>query len=912
VRTIPIIAVFAVATLLACGDDQTVSEAPDLSRPEPDASGDIADADVAILDASEDLELEPDLALDPDADTDSDAVPDVVATDIEGVFPGQPEDPCLEGGDGARGVISFAGEQPLIGATVALVGVDFKHLGVTDGDGAYYVRVPDCAVHDVLVARYDSTAYPSQPSLVDLPLGEADPLEEEPEWEIPLVRVEGTIVDVLSAPISGALLEAELLDGRVRVYNEHAADDVGAFGVYLVPWSDAPYDMTARGPQGGDKTYRTATLRILIEDPPPEPSVFTLFEERCPVAGPIRTSEGIPLNWLYMTVEGEPYPDGLTYLSFDPGFYYERDEPDVVTESLPLQCGTQRVRLWNAIWTDPNWPCIDERSPDQLCINGYPLLWDETVTEASDGFEIPVVRVSGEITDEMDVLLSDVTVRFEARYRWGEGAFDTVTVFNEAVTDDGYYSMVLLAYPDIVYDVTARIRDDDPRPLGEFEGVAAVSEATAFDIEMPEAPPRCVLTGTVHSSEGRAFSEILTSWRGNDFESGESLYVDPPLNFFSPEPETWHRDGFPDESIPFVPLFCGEHDLELHSVDWPSCYLSPDEVCFSLFPWWNNEPIEEPLSDGLEIPVVHLSGFVRGPDSEPVEGVAVSATYQVGFFNFAQNANGTDATGLYDFVVLPDTPWSVAVSIADDHPQVDDYWAPEPVTIESGPTGTALSIELLEGPDRCRLGGEVVTSDGVPLERLILLHYGPWYGLLGWEFWSDEPGAYYRRGNETTVLDAIPLVCGEQDLRLLSRRSSFNPSCFNDERFDQPCLSNYAVWQGVDMSDDVDGVEIPVVTISGRVTLDGTDPIEGARVEASGTVFRAGAGPDDPPVRVGGVSNHAVTRTDGTYDLVVVPTEFSDYTITITTPIAIDLGQITATETITDDTEVDADFSSEE
>jgi hypothetical protein len=878
------------------GDD--VDDAADVAE-EPDSADLLDGGDAANPDADADADAAPDLAVDvaPDvvADVVADVVPDTEDDVIEPIFPRDPDAPCTDGGNGARGVVRFGDGVPLYRAIVSLSGPGFEHLGITDEEGGFYIRVPCGEV--TAEVTFESANYPVHPTLTALPLGEFDASVDEPTFDIPLVAVSGEIIDVRSLPIAGARLQGELVDGDIRVFNEAEADEEGLATVQLVPWSDAPYRLTALGPEDSDKSYRSATLTVLIGDPPPEPSTFVLYEDRCPAPGPVRTSEGTPLDWLYIQVDGEPYPERIIYFSFDRGFYYEQTDPDTVTEGLPLQCGVQSVKLWNAIWVNPDWPCIDHRFPDQLCLSNYPIFDEALVAEPLEGIVIPVVRVGGEVRDEGGELQDEVTVRYEATYQWGDSSSERLTVFNEAVTDDGYYNMVVLAYPDIEYRVTTRIRDDDPRPLGELEAFYFVSEATNIDLTLPEAPPRCILGDTIHSSEGRDFHEIRTDWFGFDSETGEALYPSQPVRFFSPEPGRYHRVGFEDEEIDFVPLLCGDHSLSLHSVDWPGCGSSPDEICFSAFPWWNREPVEEPMLDGLEIPVVHLSGFVRGPDGEAVAGVGVSATYPVGFFNFATNSTGTDARGLYDLVVLPNTPWQVSASIPDDHPQLDDYWPPDVVNFESGEFGGQVNLTLLEGPERCRLSGPVTTSDGVELNRLTFNHYSPWYGLTGWEFRSDLPAEYYRGTDADAVRDVIPLVCGEQSLYITSRLNTSLPSCFNTERWREPCLSNYAYWNGYDLTEPEHGLEIPVVTITGRVTQDGETPIALATVSVDGRI------------EAGRVFNQTVTRPDGTYSVVVVPSETREYVITITTPLDVDLGQVEFREIVDGDTVVDADFS---
>ncbi len=924
-----------------CSDEAgpAVETEPDAEQREDRAP--LEDAD-SVEDQSEEV-IPDDVVADPitqeiTPDLNAD-IPD--AASEEGFFPDPAEGECVDGGNGARGRLAFDDGEPLVGATVALIVDGEKRLGDTDEEGGFFVQAP-CEEIFVEVLEFDSENYPAHPSLTNLPLGTFDASAQQPTFVVPLVTVEGVILDVLGNPIPEARLEADMDDSPVRIYNEQVAHEDGTFAVQLVPWRNAPYRLTARGPQGGDKNYRSATLTIVIVESPSEPTTFVLYEDRCAAPGPVRTSEGTPLEWLYIRVEGEPYEDSVVYYSFDPGFFYDRTQPEVITEELPLFCGTQSMNIWNAIWTDPNWPCQNIANPDQLCMNNYPVHRDLEITEPiEDGIVIPVARARGLVTYDAHgtgtgTPQENVTVRYEARYRWGPGPWDTLTVFNETTTGStGAYSMVVLPYPDIEYTVTARIRDTDIRPLGEFEDVVIVSNDTDFDIEMPEALPQCVMTGTVHSTEGRDFNEILLNWEGTHstqvldgeevlFDIGDDLYVDPPFRYFSPEPTRYYRWGFPEDEISFIPLLCGDHSVNLHSVDWPGCGGSLDEICFNGFQWWGgggwhtpgSVSIEDSL-DGLEVPVAHLSGFVTDPSGQPVEGIGVSAMLPQGLFSFAMNSTGTDSAGLYDFVVLPEDTWMVSLSMGDDHPRLDDLWPPEPVEIEVPNTGGQANIEMLEGPERCRLSGAITAvpvdemgdPEGVELERLRFNFYGPWYGMFGWDFRSDEPSVYYRYGNNALLMEAIPLVCGPQTFAASSRRNSFYPSCSNPERFDQPCLSSYAFWQNEDVQEDVDGFEIPVVYIYGTVTRDGETPIEGALVQVVGTVKIDGE-EEDTTVVMGGVSNETVTRSDGTYRMAVVPSR-EPYALTITTPLTDDLGLIESsvctleTETIiVDDEEV--------
>jgi hypothetical protein len=908
-----------------CGDDTIpegasdagVGVAEDVRRDGPrPADADVGEGDTVALDSSD---APGDALLDPSVDLETLSY-DVT---LDSVIPPEPTGACVEGGDGARGRIEFEDGTPLAAATVALIVEGRKHLGLTDEDGQFFIQAP-CTYLPVEVALFESTNYPIHPSLWNLPVGRFDAATEEPTFIVDLVTVTGVIIDIHEEPIADARLEASLTDGVVSVYNEEEADELGQFAVNVVPWSGGPYNLTARGPQDSNKRYRTATLIVVVDDPPPDPSTFKLFEDRCEVYGTIRTSEGTALEWLYLRVEGEPYPDGAkTYFSFLPGNYYERGEPDVLYDNLPLWCGTQTFRFWNAVWLDPSWPCRDHSKPDQLCLNNYPMWLDREIVAPSDeGVEIRVVRIAGVVTDDSDdpTPQRDVTVRVEASYQWGENSWDRLTVFNETVTDrDGEYSMVVLPLEDAAYTVTTRIRDDDARPLGEYDDSFTVTEPTHYDIALPEAPPRCVIEGTVHSSEGRDFNEVLVYFQGTEIESLDPLYVDPPWYFFTEEPEVWYRYSFPDEEVPFVPMLCGIHDLWLHSADWPSCNVSPDEICFTSWPWWDDEVVDEPIPDGIEIPVVHVSGHVTTEETgEPVEGAVVSAMAGFPPFFMATNLNGTDATGLYDFVVMPGMEWGVSVAVGDDHPMNLD------------PVGTTMVIndaveinfEMPPGPDRCPLSGTVHTSEGVDLQLMEFQHYGAMYGMSGWVFRYDEPGLFYRYGLDSILLDAIPLICsinnmdeddeeylGPQDMVLRSRRSSYNPSCQDSVNFDQICLDSFDWWAAIDLIEPVHGIEIPVVWVTGQVTLDGDGPIQNATIEAGATIFVEN---DDGETtrRAGHVSNYAVTRPDGSYRLVVYPSELSEYQITITTPLDLDLGQITHRVTIFEDTVVDADFSS--
>lgn len=929
-EALPYLFLFLFSSLvLSCSDD------PQIDGDGADAGGDDARRDVTADDVADEEAAEEDIVesdLVDVVEVVEDVVEDtpIVLPDVpddlgEGYFPDDPSGPCIDDGDGARGRITFPDGTALAGATVGILVDGEKRLGELDDEGTFFVLSP-CEEVVVEISIFESVNYPAHPSLFNLPIGRFDAAAEEPTFVVPLVTVEGVILDVNTEPIPEARLNAELDDSPVRVYNEQIAGEGGEFAVRLVPWPHGPYDLTALGPEDSSKNFRSATLSVLIGDPPPDPTTFTLFEDRCPAIGPVRTSRGTELEWLYFRISGDPYPDDWRYLSFDPGFFYASGEPDLITEELPLFCGVQTVKFYNAVWVDPDWPCRDWDDNDQPCVNNYPILHDHDLTEPiEEGLTVPTVRVRGQVlhTDDPDnpdaepVPQEDVIVRYEARHRWGPGLGDTVDVSNEAVTDEsGNYWMDVLPFEDgVEYTVSARIRDTDIRALGSVETTVVIGEEEVdFDVNMPVGPPRCILTGTVRSSEGRDFNEVQLDWWGWDDE-GDYMYTDRPASYFSPEPTRYYRGGFPEEEIGFVPLLCGDHNLRLHSAPFDGCGASPEEVCFQYFQWWGwggydeagSVSLQTPTED-VDVPVVHLSGFVRGPEGEPIEGVGVSAMYMVSPFSFAMNSTGTDSSGFYDFVVLPGVPWTVSISIADDYPLLDDYWPPEPAEIVPGDEGAGLNIDVLEGPPRCRFSGPLTTSEGVELDRLELGFFGQWYGLMGWIFKSDEPGVYYRDGNDALLMEQIPLVCGEQSFGLWSRRTAYAPSCSNPERFDQPCLNGYPIWSNQDIQDDMVGGSVPVVWLSGTVTTDGEEPIQGATIEASGAVEVAGDGEDDPNVGMGSAANFATTRSDGSYRMAVVPS-LAEYTITITTPLDVDLGEIIATEVIDEDTQVDANFS---
>jgi hypothetical protein len=195
---------------------------------------------------------------------------------------------------------------------------------------------------------------------------------------------------------------------------------------------------------------------------------------------------------------------------------------------------------------NPDWPCLDHGHPDQLCLNNYPLFVSQELTEPFEGgFSIPVVRVGGTVYDWNDVPQAGVTVNVRGQYQWGESRFDAWDAFNEVVTgEDGTWTMVMLAQEGVTFRVTTRIRDDDSRPLDAFEGTTTITGDTVLDIDLEEAPPRCILSGTVHSNEGRPFNEIQLNFSGTD-DLDEPLYVNPPWRFFTEDPETWYRSGFP-------------------------------------------------------------------------------------------------------------------------------------------------------------------------------------------------------------------------------------------------------------------------------------------------------------------------------------------------------------------------------
>jgi hypothetical protein len=550
--------------------------------------------------------------------------------------------------------------------------------------------------------------------------------------------------------------------------------------------------------------------------------------------------------------------------------------------------------------------------------------------------------------------------------------------------------MVVIPFPadaEVPYAVTTRIRDDDRRPLGSFEcgtedgaDCPVVSEAGVYDIEVPEGAPRCILDGTIHSNEGRDFSEIMVTFDGDSIpeegEDPEPLYVDPPWSFFSPEIGTWYRAGFEDEEVPFVPMLCGVHDLRLSSADWPSCNMSPDEVCFQSWTWWFNQVVDEPITDGIEIPVVHVSGYVTTEDGTPVEGASVSAITGFPPYFFVMNGTGTGPDGLYDFVVLPcsnhpachplcetdencptgmacqdgecacvesfcDWPgveWGISVSVGDDHPM--NLTAVDATEVIDD--AVQINFEMPPGPPRCPFSGTVHTDEGVDLEALDFYHFGAPYGMAFWQFRSLIPGIYFRYPNDEILLDAIPLICGVQSMEINSIESTRISSCVSPENFDQPCLDFYRHWDGFDLQEPVEGVELPVVWIRGEVTRNGEEPISGAEIEVR-SVMTVETG--DPPCTIdtdcedadavcndegacertvrgllletdggdlrnaGGISNYAVSRPDGRYSLVVVPTPHSQYEITITTPLGVDLGEATYERTVNADIVVDADFT---
>ena len=269
----------------------------------------------------------------------------------------------------------------------------------------------------------------------------------------------------------------------------------------------------------------------------------------------------------------------ITYYSFLPGYYYESSTPDVITEELPLFCGNQTLKLWNAVWSNTDWPCLNINNPDQLCLWNYPFWIDTDITEGSeDGLQVPVVRAEGTVLDDFGIPQESVVIRFEGRYQWGAGFYDYVDIINETETDgSGHYSLVLLSYEGTEYTVTARLRDTDVRPLGDFEDTVLIEGPTTYDITLPEAPPSCILLGTIHSNEGHDFNEIQSDFWGYN-ETGEELYIDLPYSYFSPEPGIYHRYDEPDEVVYWIPLLCGDHDLTFNSANWEGCYSSSDEL----------------------------------------------------------------------------------------------------------------------------------------------------------------------------------------------------------------------------------------------------------------------------------------------------------------------------------------------
>jgi hypothetical protein len=231
------------------------------------------------------------------------------------------------------------------------------------------------------------------------------------------------------------------------------------------------------------------------------------------------------------------------------------------------------------------------------------------------------------------------------------------------------------------------------------------------------------------------------------------------------------------------------------------------------------------------------------------------------------------------------------------------------------------------GPSRCPFSGRVRTSEGVALEWLTFHHYGAYYAPAGWHFGYERPGEFFRCGpfgcppaETAELLDALPLICGVQELHtpaewvqdfvITSDRVNhpLRSNCRRATNFDQPCLVNFTWYDDIQpVAPLTDDIVVPVVTIRGTVTLENGTPIQGAEVEASALIRLETEGGGS---RVAGtVSNYTVTRPNGFYEIRVMPSALSEYTIRITTPLSLDLGSVTFTEVITGDTTVDARFS---
>lgn len=1168
-----VIGLFTAITLgCACGDDD-VSPAPLDTEGEADGTErDAALPDGIVADVVESDEGHDDIG--PDIDDVADLTVDInLDAENEGVFPPAPDGTCLEGENGAVGHVQFVDGTPLVSATVAVKTGDIHHLGYTDEAGRFFIQAP-CEALYVELAVYETEDHPSYPDIWHLPLGTFDAAIEERVFQIPLIPIDGFVFDIVGDPIVGAQLEAELDDPPVRVSNLDLADEAGRFTVWVVPWSDGLYSFTARGPEDSDKRYRTATITTLVEEPLPEPLEFTLYEDRCPIYGDFHTSEDVSLDWLFIRLTGATYPDGAEdYMSFTTSVYYPSGEPQEIYNNVPTWCGgPQTLRLWDAGWNAPDWPCIDIEHPERICLWRYPVLNTESLAEPmDDGATIEVVRIGGVVTDTFGIAQAEVEVTASATYpfHYDEDGWTYFSVYNEAETDlEGSWSMVVIGFEgpedcfneidddidgladcldsdcmdgdrclfepsdeeteetveicnngidddldwyadcddfdcrrsqycyeicdngiddngfgDIdcddwrcswarecwEYTVTARIPDDDRRPLDPTDTSVFIEEPGSVELILPEGLPRCIVAGPLRSSEGREFSQVTFEFAGNmcpedtecpdgtDCEAaelcaiesrptcddyycadGESLYTPSSWRFYTPEPVRFWRVGEEDEEIPFLPLLCGEHYMRFTSEDretWgtPACMLSPEEVCFTAWTWWWWDHVVTAPMDGIEIPVVHLSGHVHDHLGAPVQSAGVQAMNPQGMFSFALNMNTTDGSGFYDFVVIPDRTWNVSVSgiyneetnltgsdlcfngwdddgdgftdcedqdcqgelfscyencdngLDDDGDGLIDCMDPlcasscggcdraevctdffnndedcdgfrgcedsdcdslngcwQTLYIEES---ASLDMHMGPGYNRCPFSGVFETSEGVELERLQLIIEGDavdltlagddvrlmsgYYGM-GWDYRSVEPGLYYPAGSSAED-EEIPLICsfqkdrdgvtqyiGPQRLTLYSWRSSYWPNCTDPERFDQPCFYGYTIWSELDLAVPWTGdIVFDVVWIRGQATEDGEIPIESAVVEVEGTVWdQIGTDPDtgEPILSTrGSVSNFALTRPDGRYSVAVVPAPNSSYTVTITTPLGVDLGtaSVTLDNVIADET-VDVDFSAVE
>jgi len=414
----------------------------------------------------------------------------------------------------------------------------------------------------------------------------------------------------------------------------------------------------------------------------------------------------------------------------------------------------------------------------------------------------------------------------------------------------------------------------------------------------PPAVPSCPISGPVHSSEGHAFDQVTLFFSGHDFTDGSPLYPQDPWAFFADA--GLYRPLGSSVATTYLPLSCGDHDLILNNIDHESCSESPDELCFNYWAWWSGEPLTSPRTDGIEIQVVRVSGQVTTDDGAPVANASVAALTGSPPFTYVENHATTGTDGRYHLALLSGLEWEVRASVGDDHPTGLDL-ATQRVLVGAA---SQIDFTLHPGPTQCAFSGVVRTSAGVALDAIDTYHFGAYYGLTGWRFVSDEPGAYFRPTAPQLVLDHIPLVCGHQpthepsdalqDFYVASRQDPGRPSCAT--RSDQPCLEFWSVAQAVYLLEPMtEDIIIPVVDVSGTITRAGGN-VAGAIVEVQAQICV-----DATCSSTRGVSNSAVTGADGRYRLAAVPSPVSHYTLTVTSgtdTIAVD--RVVAADTVVD------------